>query len=333
MTRLEIRALVVRLSVMTLFVGGLYLVYQAREILSALLLAGLTAVLVSPIIGVMEKRKIPSAAAISLFFIGIVLLVLFGLVVIFPLLAKQAFHFEAVIRDFVDTLSKIATTPELLKKLSVVRYLERIDITVDLTTVTNFIKDNLPGAADQIGQFVTMGSRSVFTWVFGFFGAFSNTVLYVVFLVFILAERRELFQNLVSFLPRKTASDIESKIPKIQTTLLSWWKGQAILCAFIFIMTLTVLVLLGIVFGIHIENYLSLALIAGICEFIPIIGPIIAMIPALLIGIQGGWVDAVVLVVAYVGIQQVESLFLVPRVHGTALRLSNLEVLVWMTLS
>ncbi len=57
------------------------------------------------------------------------------------------------------------------------------------------------------------------------------------------------------------------------------------------------------------------------------------MVPALLIGIQGGWVDAVVLVVAYVSIQQIESLYLVPKVHGTALKLSNLEVIVWMTIS
>lgn len=98
-------------------------------------------------------------------------------------------------------------------------------------------------------------------------------------------------------------------------------------------MTLIVLVILSTVFGIRVENHLSLALIAGLCEFIPILGPMIAMIPALLIGIQGGWVDAVVLAVAYVSIQQIESLYLVPKVHGTSLKLSNLEVLVWMTLS
>jgi predicted PurR-regulated permease PerM len=158
-------------------------------------------------------------------------------------------------------------------------------------------------------------------------------VLYGVFLVFILAERKELLQNFMDRLPKKMSVDIDGKIPKIQTTLLTWWKGQAILCIFIFFMTLAVLLLLGKVFGIHVENYLSLALIAGLCEFIPIIGPIIAMIPALLIGMQGGWLDVTVLVIAYISIQQIESLFLVPKVHGTSLQLSNLEVLVWMTLA
>jgi len=98
-------------------------------------------------------------------------------------------------------------------------------------------------------------------------------------------------------------------------------------------MTLIVLLLLDWVFGIRVEHHVSLAVIAGICEFIPVIGPLIALIPALLIGMQAGWIDAVVLIVAYVSIQQIESLYLVPKVHGKGLQLSDLEVLVWMTLS
>ncbi len=58
-----------------------------------------------------------------------------------------------------------------------------------------------------------------------------------------------------------------------------------------------------------------------------------ALIPAALIGMQGGWVDVLIIVIAYVSIQQIESLFLVPRVQGAALSLSDVEVLVWMTIS
>ena len=45
------------------------------------------------------------------------------------------------------------------------------------------------------------------------------------------------------------------------------------------------LIILGILtlFGIHVEHHVSLAVIAGICEFIPVIGPLIAMVPAALI--------------------------------------------------
>jgi predicted PurR-regulated permease PerM len=205
---------------------------------------------------------------------------------VFPLLAKQFFHFEAIIRSSVDKLSSLAASPESLQDLRIVKYLDQMNMPVDVASITGFVKENLPGALDQIGKFVTQGGKSFFTWVFGFFGAFSNAVLYFIFLIFILAERKELFRSLVSFLPKQTASEIGKRVPKIQTTLLSWWKGQAILCSFIGIMTLIVLVILSAAFGIRVENHLSLALIAGLCEFIPILGPMIAMVPALLIGIQ-----------------------------------------------
>ncbi len=155
MSRAEIRAYIVRLTVVTLFIGGLWLVYQAREIVTALLLALLTAILVSPIIDVMEKRKIPGTLAIFLFFLGALFLLLFGLMVIFPLFAKQLIHFERIIRDFMELLSAIITTPEIVKQWSIIRYLEQINITVDFSSIASFIKDNLPGVADQIGSFIS----------------------------------------------------------------------------------------------------------------------------------------------------------------------------------
>ncbi len=173
---------------------------------------------------------------------------MFGLVVIFPLLAKQFIHFESIIRESVGKITTLATSPDALQNLKIVQYLDRANIPVDIPVITGFVKDNLPGAIDQIGTFVSNGGKSLFLWIFGFFGAFSNTVLYFVFLVFILAESKELFQNIISFLPQKTALHIGKQVPKIQTALLSWWKGQAILCTFIGGMTLIVLILLSTVF-------------------------------------------------------------------------------------
>lgn len=331
MTRSEIQAFLLRLSILTAFVAGLWLAFQAREILGALMLAGLTAVLVNPLLSAMERKRIPSAFAILFLMLGALLLLLIVGAIIFPLLAEQFIRFESVIRNGIDAVSKLAASPESLSNYRIIQYLERANVSVDLRGIADFAKENLAGGVEQISKVVTTGSKSFFGWIFGLFGAFSNIVLYLVFLVFILMERRELFQNLTSFLPK--SNNIDKKAPEIQRTLLSWWRGQAILSAFIGGMTLVVLVLLDWIFNIRVEHHVSLAVIAGICEFIPVIGPLIALIPALLIGMQGGWVDAVVLIVAYVAIQQTESLYLVPKVHGKGLRLSDLEVLVWMTLS
>ncbi len=64
-----------------------------------------------------------------------------------------------------------------------------------------------------------------------------------------------------------------------------------------------------------------LALIAGVLEWFPIIGPIIAAVPAILIGLSISPVAALAAVILYIVIQQLENNLLVPKVMGDAVDL------------
>jgi predicted PurR-regulated permease PerM len=101
-----------------------------------------------------------------------------------------------------------------------------------------------------------------------------------------------------------------------------WVRGQLLLGASIFAATaigLTILTLLG--FSEFGQFTLVLALIAGVLEWFPIIGPIIAAIPAILIGLSIGFPAAIAAVVLYTAIQQLENNVLVPKVMGDAVEL------------
>lgn len=143
MTRSEIQAFVLRLSILTAFLAGLWLAFQAREILGALLLAGLTAILVNPLLTAMERKRIPSALAIAFLLLGALFLLLVVGVIIFPLLAEQVVRFEAAIRQGIDGISRLATSPESLSNYRIVQYLERANIPVDLNGLVGFAKNNL----------------------------------------------------------------------------------------------------------------------------------------------------------------------------------------------
>ncbi len=235
-------------------------------------MAGLTAVLVSPILESMERKKVPSALAITILCFGVLLFILLLGVIIFPLLvAEQIVRLEGVLKNMMQGISALAANPDSLKNYAIFKYLDRATVHVDVVLITDFLKNSFGTIADQVGKFVTIGSKSLFTWIFGFFGAFSNTILYLVFLIFILLERKELYTSFIAFLPKKVSVNLHKKVPTIQATLFSWWRGQAILCASIGLMTLVVLLFLDYVVGVHMEYHLSLALIAGMCEFIPII--------------------------------------------------------------
>ena len=110
---------------------------------------------------------------------------------------------------------------------------------------------------------------------------------------------------------------------------LAVFMGQLLLGLSIFLATatgLTILTLAGMrEFG---QFTLVLALIAGILEWFPIIGPIVSAIPAILIALTISPGAAIVIIALYTGIQQLENHILVPKVMGDAVDLHPAVLIV-----
>ncbi len=100
---------------------------------------------------------------------------------------------------------------------------------------------------------------------------------------------------------RELFGDLETKVG-------SYFRGQLILCAFIFVLSTAVFLVIGLPYA------LVLGLLAGLFEALPMIGPLLGMIPALIIALSISPQHAVWVVIAAVVIQQVENNLLVPRV-------------------
>ena len=66
---------------------------------------------------------------------------------------------------------------------------------------------------------------------------------------------------------------------------------------------------------------LALALLAGLAEFVPLVGPIVATISALLIALSVGWETALWTLLLYIVIQQVESNLIIPLVQRRVVEL------------
>ena len=100
---------------------------------------------------------------------------------------------------------------------------------------------------------------------------------------------------------RELIGDLETKVGR-------YFHGQLILCAFIFVLSTAVFLVIGLPYA------LVLGLLAGLFEALPMIGPLLGMIPALIIALSLSPQHAVWVVIAAVVIQQVENNLLVPRV-------------------
>jgi predicted PurR-regulated permease PerM len=96
-------------------------------------------------------------------------------------------------------------------------------------------------------------------------------------------ERHAISRFILNVSPTQVSEYLHKHYIHIQHVCNAWIKATLILSGSIFIVTYIGLLILQFVFDIDTEKTFTLAVISGIMEFIPYIGPIIALIPALII--------------------------------------------------
>ncbi len=165
-------------------------------------------------------------------------------------------------------------------------------------------------------------------------GAFSNIldILALFFLSYYLVlERPNLHKYLLRFFENHNAEErAEGLVLAIEHQVGGWVRGELLLMAVIGVMTYFGLVLLGVPYA------LPLAVIAGLLELVPNLGPTMAAIPAIIIGLTISPVVALGTLIMAVIIQQLENNFIVPKIMqsatGTQPLITILVLLVGFTL-
>jgi predicted PurR-regulated permease PerM len=140
---------------------------------------------------------------------------------------------------------------------------------------------------------------------------------------FWLTERARLQRFALAFLPADRRAGSREAWNQVELRLGGWVRGQLILMGSIGIATTIAYFLIGL------EGALVLGLIAALFEVIPIIGPALGAIPALIVAALTGHIEVVILVaVVYVVIQIVEGNVLVPLVMHNAIGIPPFIVFV-----
>lgn len=158
----------------------------------------------------------------------------------------------------------------------------------------------------QARQKIIEKVKTFFKSVFGILGD-----LYVMLFiaVFFTVQPRLYVKGLLRLFPPEKREGAEDVLKRIGYTLRSWLIGK--ICAMIIVAILTAIALyiIGVPFA------LVLAIIAGLLNFIPNFGPLIAMVPAVLVGFMQGTDTALIIAVVYIGIQVLESNFITPFIQ------------------
>ena len=165
--------------------------------------------------------------------------------------------------------------------------------------------DNLTDQIPKLSQNVLKITTGVFSTVVGFF-TFGIITFYM------LVERRHFKTFLDNLIGRKAERKVSVIIVSIERKLGAWVIGQLALAVIVGVITYIGLTLLGVEFA------LSLSIIAGIFEIVPIIGPIISAIPAVLVALTMSPMMALLVAGLFFVVQQLENNIFVPIVMRRA---------------
>ncbi len=176
------------------------------------------------------------------------------------------------------------------------------------------IRDNVPSGnkiMQHVGRF--------FQTTFGVVGD-----LYVIILIgiFFSAQPYIYRDSILSLIPKSKLRRGEAVLSRLGLTLRDWLLGK--IAAMIFVAVLTAIGLL--IAGVPMA--LALALIAGILNFIPNFGPLIALIPALLVAIPQGTGTILFVAALYVGIQLIESSFITPLIQKRLIQIPPAFIII-----
>lgn len=135
----------------------------------------------------------------------------------------------------------------------------------------------------------------------GSFGVLSDLYVVILFAMFFTANPSLYKKGFVRLLPPAAKAKGEKLLDELNAVLKKWIKAQIIGFFFIAVFTGVGLWILGM------PLVLTLALIAGILNFVPNFGPLIALIPAVLLALMQGPSTAIIVASIYVGVQIIQS--------------------------
>lgn len=258
------------------FLGTLWFIYFIGDIVLQLFIALLLVSILSPLVTKLSKYKIPRIVSI-----------LFTYIFIFGFLGIAI---ASILPPLIEQTTNLANNlPGYLQDSNLSKYLN---------------EESIRQLISQLGSVPSQIVKAGFS----IFGNVLSILTVAIFAFYLLLVRDKFDANLEFLIGKEKTKDIINLINVLETRLGGWARGQLTLMVSIGILSYIGFILLGIPYA------LPLAMLAGIFEIVPYIGPIIAAIPAIILGFSISPFLGFAAIGLAVLIQQLENYVLVPKI-------------------
>ncbi len=284
--------------VLVLVALGFWLLYRFYQVIFILFVAIVLGTTIRPVVAWLHRRGLPRMVGVILVFLIILALLIGFMLLLFPLIFEQGTTIAAAVPGYYQSLREwVVNNPNQW-----------------IVGLSEFLPPTLPGIerVQQTGQQVLASAGQAL----GFITSAANFLLIATSILLITfhwtLDGPRIIQTLLPLVPKSDHKGISGLISEMENKIGFFIAGQGVLCLVIGVLALVAYLLIGL------PNALVLALLAGILEAVPMVGPLLGAIPAGAVALSIAPSKLIWVIVATVVIQLLENNFLVPRIMRKA---------------
>ena len=266
-----------------------------------LLFAIVLAFVLSPLVSRIERAVRVRAGAVAITFLATVAILLALLVLLAAPLVRESTRLSDALPGYVTQLQSGAP------------------VTVLGYQLPEEVRQRAGAALASIGGGFAEQAVSI---VVGLLSAVVDVFLVLVIALYLLLDTRRMRAFFLRLLPLRQRTHAERVEAEVVRVFGAYVRGQLVLALLVGVASTAALLLLGVPYA------LVLGLLAGILELVPMLGPILGAVPAVLVASFQPFPLVLWVIVAFVVIQQLESNLLVPRISGHAVGLHPLAAML-----
>ncbi|HFU3725196.1 TPA: AI-2E family transporter [Streptococcus suis] len=279
-------------------------------VLLPMILTGLLYYLLNPMVDWMEKHKISRTVGISILFVLISLLIIWGLAVAIPSIQEQVTSFA---QNLPSNIQKIEG--QVTGLLQDHRFEQFRPTALEMLNKVN----------DQIVAYAQKFSSSAVNWASNLISTASQIIVAILIMPFILfyllRDGQYLNKHITQYLPTKWREPIGTVLSDVNGQLSNYVRGQVTVAIIVALMFSVMFSIIGLSYPI------TLGVMAGFLNLIPYLGSFLAMIPAVILGLIAGPIMLIKVLVVFMIEQTIEGRFVTPLIIGSSLSIHPITIL------
>jgi predicted PurR-regulated permease PerM len=247
---------------------GFWLVYRFNQVIFILLISVMIGTVIRPAVAWLHQRGVPQKAGVILVYLLLLLLLTGFALMLFPLISEESATIAAAMPAYYQNLHQwVAENPNQF-----------------LASFSEFLPVALPDLSlrpvQQTGPEMLASAGQVAGYVTSIAGVIFTAIIILVLAFYWTLDGPRIIQTFLLVVPQSQRESISDLISAMESKVGYYVIGQGVLCMVIGVLALLAYLHIGL------PNALVLALIAGVLEAVPMVGPLLGAIPAALVALS-----------------------------------------------